>query len=85
MLRSGHLLNHWSNTQATVALSSGEVELRGIVRGASEGLGIQSLAADLGLEVKLEVFTDSTAAEGMVARKGLGALPTPGREPPMSS
>ena len=68
MLRGGHLLKHWSNTQATVALSSGEAELRGIVKGASEGLGIQSIAADLGLEMNLEVFTDSKAAEGMVAR-----------------
>ena len=29
----GHLLKHWSSTQQTVALSSGEAELKGIVRG----------------------------------------------------
>ena len=44
----GHLLKHWSSTQPTVALSSGEAELVGIARGAAQGLGVQSLAADLG-------------------------------------
>ena len=31
-LRGGHLLKHWSNTQKHVALSSGEVELAGVVK-----------------------------------------------------
>ena len=39
-MRGTHLLKHYSNTQSTVALSSGEAELSGICRGASQGLGL---------------------------------------------
>ena len=49
----GHLIKHWASTQKTIALSSGEAELSGILKGASEGLGAQSLAKDLGLELDL--------------------------------
>eukprot|EP00969_Alexandrium_andersonii_P157754 6971910-Alexandrium_andersonii.AAC.1 len=34
---------HWSTTQKTIALSSGEAELAGIAKGAAEGLGLLSL------------------------------------------
>ena len=33
IMRGTHLLKHWSTTQQTVALSSGEAELKGIVNG----------------------------------------------------
>ena len=49
MMHGSHLIKHWSTTQTTVALSSGEAELTGIVKGAAQGLGLQSLAADLGM------------------------------------
>ena len=41
-MHGGHCIKHWSVTQSTVALSSGEAELGGICRGASVGLGLQS-------------------------------------------
>ena len=69
-----HLLKVWSTTQTTVALSSGEAELSGIVRGASQALGLQSVAADLGMKLDLSVHTDSTAAIGMCKRRGLGKI-----------
>jgi hypothetical protein len=69
-----HLVKHWSITQPTIALSSGEAELGGIVKGATQGLGMQSVARDLGLEVKLKILTDSTAAQAMVDRKGIGRV-----------
>ena len=69
-----HLLKVWSTTQPTVALSSGEAELGGIVRGASQALGLQSVAADLGLKWQVVVHTDSTAAIGMCRRRGLGKI-----------
>ena len=65
---------HWSSTQSTVALSSGEAELGGICRGASKALGLQSVARDLGLPFKLEVLTDATAAIGICRRRGLGKI-----------
>ncbi len=74
IMRGGHLLKHWSSTQQTIALSSGEAELKGIVKGAAEGLGLQSVGKDLNIEYDVHVYTDSSAAMGMVARKGMGRV-----------
>ena len=48
-------------------------ELGGMCRGAPLGLGLQSLANDLGIKVALEVLTD-TAAIGICNRRGLGRI-----------
>ena len=69
-----HLIKGWSVTQAVIALSSGEAEYYGIVKGASVGLGIRSVLRDLGCSVRLVVCTDSSAAKGMASRKGLGKV-----------
>ena len=69
-----HLVKHWSTTQSTVALSSGEAELTGIVKGAAQGLGLQSLAADLGMVRSVHVSTDAAAAVGICRRRGLGKV-----------
>ena len=74
MMRGGHLLKHWSSTQQTVALSSGEAELKGIVKGAAEGMGMQHIAIDLSIHYDIHLYTDSSAAMGMVARKGIGRV-----------
>ena len=42
--RGGHLLKHWALTQKTITLSSGEAELGGVVKAATEGIGLQALA-----------------------------------------
>ena len=70
----GHAMKHWSSTQASIALSSGEAEFAGVLRGAGQGLGFQSLLRDLGVEVPLRVWTDSSAAIGICSRQGLGKL-----------
>jgi hypothetical protein len=44
------------------------------VKGATQGLGIQSVARDLGLEVELTILTVSGAARAMVNRKGVGRV-----------
>ena len=67
-------IKHWSKTQATISLSSGEAELHGIAMGCSQSLGIQSLMRDLGWNLKLRVFSDATAAIGIARRKGLGRI-----------
>ena len=69
-----HLVQHWSTTQTTVALSSGEAELVGLVRGASQGLGFQSMLRDLGFDAQLHLRTDATAAIGICRRRGLGKI-----------
>ena len=71
-MRGKHPVKHWSITQPTIALSSGEAELGGICRGASISLGLQAIAADLGLKLKIKIFTDATAAIGSCRRRGLG-------------
>ena len=74
MMHGCHLVKHWSTTQSTVALSSGEAELTGIVKGAAQGLGLQSLAADLGMVRSVHVSTDAAAAVGICRRRGLGKV-----------
>ena len=64
-----HMLKGWSITQAVIALSSGEAEFYGIVKGASIGLGIRSILADLGTSAKIEVLTDSSAAKSIACRE----------------
>ena len=73
-MRGSHLIKHWSTTQSTVALSSAEAEITGICKGASQGLGLQSLAAGLGINLSLKVMTDATAAIGIARRRGLGKV-----------
>ena len=69
-----HLIKHWSATQTVIALSSGEAELSGITKGASHALGFQSLARDMGLELRLHIFSDAVAAIGICKRRGLGRV-----------
>ena len=37
-------------------------------------LGLQSLAADLGIRLNIKLFTDATAAIGICRRRGLGKV-----------
>ena len=69
-----HAVKHWSSTQASISLSSGEAEFAGVIRGAGQGLGYQALLHDLGVDVPLRVWTDSSAAIGICTRQGLGKL-----------
>jgi len=72
--RGSHLVKHWSSTQKVVTLSSGEAELTGLVKATCEGLGLQSLAADLGGSLAVTVLADSSAAIGICRRAGLGRV-----------
>ena len=69
-----HTIKSWSSTQTSVALSSGEAEFNGVVRGSGIGLGCQSLLRDLRLDLPVRVWTDSSAAIGICTRQGLGKL-----------
>ena len=70
----GCLLKHWSKTQSTISLSSGEAELHGIAFGAAQAIGLQSLLHDLGWKVRIRVHSDATAAIGICRRKGIGKI-----------
>ncbi len=67
-----HCIKSWSTTQAVIALSSGEAEYYGVVKGGSVLLGAISMAKDLGVELKGRVYTDSSTAKGIASRRGLG-------------
>jgi hypothetical protein len=73
-LLGAHLLKHWASTQKKITLSSGEAELGAVVRGFSEVLGLQSVARDLGVNLKPEVHADSSAAIGVCNRSGIGKI-----------
>ena len=69
-----HRTRAWSSNQAVVALSSGEAEFYGIVKGASNALGIAGVLSDLGVNLHVAVSTDSSAAKGIANRRGLGKV-----------
>ena len=72
IMLGSHLLKAWSKTQTLVALSSGESELYATLKASSEGLGMISIAKDLGISMDGEVWGDSSAALGIIKRRGLG-------------
>ena len=74
VLVGSHTAKTWSSTQTGVSLSSGEAEFNGVVRGAGIGLGYQSLLRDLGQDLNVRVWTDSSASIGICSRQGLGKL-----------
>ena len=80
-LRGAHLLKHWSTTQKTITLSSGEAELCGLVKAASEGLGLQSLSQDLCLDSPLELYVDSSEGNRNLLPDGNWEGPTSGSRP----
>eukprot|EP00969_Alexandrium_andersonii_P088032 3883517-Alexandrium_andersonii.AAC.1 len=45
-VRGLRVIKNWPTTQKTIALSSGEAELAGIVKGVAEGLGLTAIAQD---------------------------------------
>ncbi len=66
-----HCLKTWSTTQAVIALSSGEAQYYGVVKGGSVLLGAVTMAKDLGVDLKGRIHTDSSAAKGIASRRGL--------------
>ena len=69
-----HCLKTWSSTQKTIALSSGEAELIALVKMSTEIVGIMNLLQEWGIKPGARIFADSSAALGVVHRKGSGKL-----------
>ena len=67
-------LAHWSRTQATIALSSGEAELNAALKGAAELLGAQEMMRELHVPMTVRLEGDSSACEGIVSREGCGRI-----------
>ena len=66
-----HNIRHWSTTQTTISLSSGEAELNGLCKTASQALGLRPFANDVCIDRKRLLKTDATAAMGMSMRRGI--------------
>ena len=69
-----HNIKTWSATQQVIALSSGEAEYYGMVKGAANALGISGVFRDMGIQHKIVLYTDSSAAKGISSRRGLGKV-----------
>ena len=69
-----HCIKSWSSNQAVIALSSGEAEFYAMIKGASELLGMISLAQDICVPVQGHLHSDSSAAIGISQRRGLGKV-----------
>ena len=74
MLLGNHVIHHWSNTQANVALSVAEAELNAIVKGAVESIGMKHMGSECGHDMDMNIYTDSSAATGILHRSGCGKL-----------
>ena len=72
VMKGGHCLKVWTKQQQVVSLSSAASELYAAVKAASEGLGIQSVAQDLGISCGLNLHLDASATRCLVNRRGLG-------------
>ena len=68
----GTTINYGSRTQATIALSSAEVELCAINTGATEALHLRNLLMELTnvKRVNIRIHTDSSAGKSMATRIG---------------
>ena len=69
-----HLIKSWSRQQRAIPLSSAEAETYGMVACSAELLGVQSCARDLGMDFGAAVYTDASAALGIVQRRGVGKV-----------
>ena len=72
ILLNGTEIKHWCSTQPTVSLSSGEAEIKSIVKGLVEVLYIMNLLEQQGYKFSAKMFTDSSAAVGHCSRLGNG-------------
>ena len=68
------LVKTWSSIQTTIAQSSGEAEYYALVRAAAEGLGMQSVLRDMGWEMRVRLWVDSSAAKSIASTLGLGRV-----------
>eukprot|EP00971_Amphidinium_carterae_P299352 5947695-Amphidinium_carterae.1 len=69
-----HMIKFVSATQQPIALSTAESEYYALVRAATIAIGCSGMTRDLGLEMKVKMHGDATAASGIAHRRGAGKL-----------
>ena len=73
-MRGAHYIKSWASTQKNITLSSGEAELVAAVKASTELIGVIQLAAEWGRRIGGAVYVDSSAALGVVHRRGNGKM-----------
>ena len=67
-----HVIEHWSSTQHTYALSSGESQYDALVKSASMAIGLKSLLEDVHVSLShIHIHSDASADIGIASRRGL--------------
>ena len=64
----------WSKGQHNLAKSSAEAELYAANLGGEQAIGVQTLMRELGHEMTINIHIDSSAALGVLMRKGIGKI-----------
>ena len=72
ILYGKHLIKAWTKRQILVATSTAEAELYAGNRAATESMGVQAFANELGRSVPFRLHIDSNAALSVTSRKVLG-------------
>ena len=72
ILHGKHLIKAWTKQQSIVATSSAEAGLYAGNRAATESMGVQAFAKNLGGSVPTRLHVDSSAALSIISRTGLG-------------
>lgn len=67
-----HTIDGAVSRQQVTALSSGESEFYGAGSAAARGIETGNIYRECGIDLEVEVLSDSSAARGMVARTGVG-------------
>ena len=68
----GHAVKHTWNLQVATGLNVSECEYYALTHGAAHGLGLKAYMADLGFEISLQIFSDSSAARAFASRRRQG-------------
>ena len=68
------VVRSWSKDQQTVAKISAEAELYAANYGGEQALGMQTMLKEMGHEARIVVHIDSSAAIGVLQRKGIGKI-----------
>ena len=61
-------------TQQVTALSSGESEFYGVLRGSTSALQVRHVLLEMNTEMEVDILTDSSAARGMLRRSRSGRV-----------
>ena len=68
------VVRSWSKDQKVVAKSSAEAELYAANLGGEQAIGMKTMLKEMGHEVKIVVHIDSSAAIGVLQRKGISKI-----------